>query len=423
MNVSASVGDGAASLQYLTMLAGLVGMLVAAMVALMQCNITWLNSWFKLGWLSDLLLSRRPRQRRFILRHMVGLAACLAGLVALNYGASRGVVDPSGCRWLTWSALAIMAGVYTVLRSGLHMRCSDPSLVWQQQLFAVSYLAWGYYLGGPCKPVALVLLCVVLMFSIFTSTPRILARTCLFSTLAFGTVMLRVAAKEADLPNGPQVQLVYFCVLLIMQLCVYLLVQQLTRLRAKSTRRKHDLAQALERIQDLATRDSLTGLFNRRHMDELMQAEAQRCQRGGRSLCVALIDVDHFKAVNDAHGHGVGDEVLAAVARILAEGVREGDIVSRWGGEEFVVMFADADEQVAGQVLARVQYTLGAQAVSHRHAGLRITFSAGLAMLERDEQLASTIDRADQWLYAAKAAGRNRVMPTAALLVDRRLAG
>jgi diguanylate cyclase (GGDEF)-like protein len=198
--------------------------------------------------------------------------------------------------------------------------------------------------------------------------------------------------------------------MLVMLVSICLMVNFLTQLRAKSSRRKTELAEALARIQDLAMRDELTGLFNRRHMLELLNNEKHRSIRAERSFCIALIDVDHFKAVNDTHGHGVGDEVLSSVAEVISGGLRETDVVARWGGEEFLIMFTDTDDVGAELVLSRMQTMLAASSVSRQVAGLQVTFSAGLTRYDPEEMLTRTIDRADRALYMAKAAGRNRVV-------------
>jgi diguanylate cyclase (GGDEF)-like protein len=221
--------------------------------------------------------------------------------------------------------------------------------------------------------------------------------------------MGKIAVEERLLPNGPQIQMVYFAVMLITLISTYLLVQQLTRMRNTSTQRKQELSEALARIQVLATRDDLTGLYNRRHMLEQLNIERHRSNRTGRPFCIAMIDIDLFKKVNDTYGHGVGDEVLSNVASAISVGLRETDVVARWGGEEFLVMFTDTDCDTAEMVLARILKLLGTSPVSSSHPELRVTFSAGVTAFENEELLTRTVDRADRALYRAKTSGRNRI--------------
>ena len=272
------------------------------------------------------------------------------------------------------------------------------------------FLAWGYLIGGPGRPLALLLLMVILLFSMFTNTPRQLFRACVLAGLSFGSAMACVAWEARAELNAAAMQLVYACVLLLALSTVSLLIHQMHQLRRQAQVRQHELAEALDRIRDLATHDELTGLINRRRMQELMHTEKHRTVRSGRGFCLAMIDIDHFKRVNDRLGHVAGDEVLARVAGTIAAGLRETDIVARWGGEEFLVMFTDTDEDTAERVLLRIQASLAQTCVTEADASLRVTFSAGVGNHLRDETLTRTIDRADRALYAAKAAGRNRVV-------------
>jgi diguanylate cyclase (GGDEF)-like protein len=405
-----SVSAGINTAQYLVLVALLLALLVMVLAALVRCRTSWLHDWLKLGWFSDVLLSADPRQKTLCLRYMVGAINCIAGIAALNYGVACGVIKAADCQALTTAGIVCLLGFYGLQRSGLNLRLPDPNLMGPHMMTTVLFLAWGYVIGGPAKPVALLLLFVTLLFSMFASSPRLLIRTSVLAALAFGAAMYQTARNERDIPMAPQVQLVYFCVLLIMLISVCLMVTQLTRLRAKSTQRKLELTEALARIKELATRDELTGLFNRRHMLEMLNTERHRCKRSGRSFCIGLIDVDHFKSVNDAHGHGVGDEVLASIGHTIEAGLRETDMVARWGGEEFLVMFTDTDCSTAEGVLARIHHTLVHTMVSPSVPDLRVSFSAGVTRYQSEEMLTRTVDRADRGLYSAKAAGRQRIM-------------
>ncbi len=396
--------------RYLIVLALMLITMVAGLASLIHRRTRRLREWSWIGKLSDLVLSKDPKQTVLLLRYLVGAANSVAGVAALNFGVSAGVLESEGVSWLTASALASAIFFYGVMRSGLNLKLADPSMAGMQINCAVVFLAWGYVLGGPGASIALLLLFIFLLFSMFTATTGTLIRACVVAAVAFGIAMLHEAQAPSQVPYMAKLQLVYFGVLLFMLVSMCLLVSQFNRIRAKSTKRKNELAEALARIQDLATRDELTGLFNRRHMLELLNTEKHRCIRTDRRFCIALIDVDHFKAVNDTHGHGVGDEVLATVAVVITGGLRETDVVARWGGEEFLIMFTDTDCPTAELVLSRIQMMLSATMVSQSVPSLHVTFSAGLTRYDSDEMLTRTIDRADRGLYMAKAGGRNRVV-------------
>ncbi len=397
-----------------TLLLALVALAITASAIatarLLHLRLRWLPRWMRLNRLSDLVLSTDVDQKHIGRRFFVGVANCAAGVLALNVGASFGLIDAQACRWLTLTALVTTGIFYALMRSGLNQRFSDPALTEWQGSSVILFLAWGYLIGGPGRPLALLLLMVILLFSMFTNTPRQLFRACVLAGLSFGAAMASVAWDARSTPNAAAFQLVYACVMLLALSTVSLLIHQMHQLRRQAQARQHELADALDRIRELATHDELTGLINRRRMLELMHTEKHRTVRSGRGFCLAMVDIDHFKRINDRLGHVAGDEVLSHVAGTIAAGLRETDVVARWGGEEFLVMFTDTDEDTAERVLQRIQATLAQTPVTEAEPSLRVTFSAGVGNHLRDETLTRTIDRADRALYAAKAAGRNRIL-------------
>lgn len=167
----------------------------------------------------------------------------------------------------------------------------------------------------------------------------------------------------------------------------------------------------LEQLQDLATRDELTGLQNRRVFFERLAAEIPRSLRYDLGLAILLLDVDHFKRVNDRHGHPAGDEVLRQVAKTLRDHARETDVVARYGGEEFAAMLPATQEEGAQAVAERIRRGIEQLEVHWEETPIPIRASLGLACLRgEDDTVDDLIHRADQALYAAKERGRNRVI-------------
>jgi len=164
-------------------------------------------------------------------------------------------------------------------------------------------------------------------------------------------------------------------------------------------------------LRELACTDPLTQLRNRRFAMEVAQHEAAVFQRGGRPLAIVIGDVDHFKRINDQHGHAVGDTALRAIARVLREGVREVDHVARWGGEEFLLLLPATEEEEAVRVCERLRHAVQALA-GQNLAGeaLGVSITLGVALLQRDESIEQALVRADRALYEGKLAGRNRVV-------------
>jgi diguanylate cyclase (GGDEF)-like protein len=164
-----------------------------------------------------------------------------------------------------------------------------------------------------------------------------------------------------------------------------------------------------ERIQRLAHTDELTSLPNRRYTLERLRHEVERVERTGSSLAIAMLDVDHFKAVNDTYGHPIGDTVLGRVARALGGAVRTVDLVGRWGGEEFLAVLPFATPVGAQVVAERLRRVV--EALSPTDGGPdKVTTSVGVAAFGAGDSAASLISRADAALYEAKNAGRNQTL-------------
>jgi two-component system, cell cycle response regulator len=165
-------------------------------------------------------------------------------------------------------------------------------------------------------------------------------------------------------------------------------------------------------LRELSVRDPLTSLYNRRHFDERLLAEAERARRYGRPFSCVLLDIDHFKQINDLHGHDMGDLVLRQMGVSLHEGVRQSDLVARYGGEEFVLLLPETPHPVALMCIERLNRTLALAVWGTPETPLRVTCSGGVATypgagLSSPEALLKAADAA---LYAAKAAGRNCVV-------------
>ncbi|NQV27496.1 MAG: diguanylate cyclase [Rhodopirellula sp.] len=167
-------------------------------------------------------------------------------------------------------------------------------------------------------------------------------------------------------------------------------------------------SQKLERAKEEARVDALTGLPNRRAFDERIEQTHLEFTRNGSPYAVALLDVDHFKKFNDEHGHAIGDKVLEVVGEVLRRTQRGTDHISRYGGEEFVVLLERLPGQQAKSVVDRQRSRIGKSSLRVNGKDLKITVSAGVAEVKPGESIASVMTRADEALYAAKAAGRNQ---------------
>jgi diguanylate cyclase (GGDEF)-like protein len=166
-----------------------------------------------------------------------------------------------------------------------------------------------------------------------------------------------------------------------------------------------------ERLRELAMHDELTGLYNRRHFIELAESELARVRRTGTPLSLAMVDIDHFKRVNDVFGHAVGDLALKELAVAMRETLRGSDVPARFGGEEFVLLLTDTALEGALSVTERLRERVGRTEVRVADDRVaRFTISAGVAELGPGEAFESLLARADEALYRAKDEGRNRIL-------------
>ncbi len=168
-------------------------------------------------------------------------------------------------------------------------------------------------------------------------------------------------------------------------------------------------ATLVEESRRLARHDALTGLFNRRAFAETVQIEIQKCKRHSLPMAVLLLDIDHFKKINDTHGHAAGDTVLKVIGSTLKTLCRRSDVCARWGGEEFVMVLAHTEPEGSGTVAERVRATIESLEIKVGDVQIPVTASIGVTSLYASDSLDTFLDRADKAMYVAKTSGRNRV--------------
>jgi diguanylate cyclase (GGDEF)-like protein len=344
-------------------------------------------------------------------RAMCFVAACL---YVAWLGALGGLALPHGML-PAWLAEALMQQLvisilcfYPLVRSGFTRHWSDQAMMVPQILWASAAVIMAYIWAPPLRSIALQTLCLIQVFG-FISLTRGAAHWLGLGTISMllGTFALRALHPSADfdalaqaLPMGTA------CVV------IGLLTWQSGRfaeLRQRVARKRTALQTAMDSAKLISLHDALTGLPNRQFLQERIEAELQRTSRTGSRLSVALIDLDHFKQVNDTHGHQVGDEVLVSFGKTARQALRESDLIGRWGGEEFVVLFFDTAPSPLGEAaLERIRAVLTRTTVSKQVHSLRVRFSAGLTSARPGETLEQMMARADKALYEAKSSGRNR---------------
>lgn len=377
----------------------------------------------KFGRLATWLWGTDPITSRGLRQSIVASVAYLASIPGQWLGVMQGLVQPMGA-WLITPLLIMGAvGFHLMIRLGWTRRMSDPMLTVQQMIHAFVTIALSYIVDWHIRGMMASLAILTLTFGAFTLSPR----QCRSMGVA-SAVLIGGAAIAATWLHRHEVSLtvefLYFtCVVIALPLTARL-AGQLSRIRMNHKQQRKELRDALERLNELATVDGLTRLFNRRHMSELLESEALRIARGGGPMCVAVIDLDHFKRVNDSFGHDVGDEALRIFAREGKAILRKSDWLARWGGEEFLLAFVQCSMPGASDALERLRARLQLPEAWQSCPEARVTFSAGLAMCVQGQSVGELVKRADAALYEAKRKGRNRteldmMAPSTTVAVER----
>jgi diguanylate cyclase (GGDEF)-like protein len=162
-------------------------------------------------------------------------------------------------------------------------------------------------------------------------------------------------------------------------------------------------------LKSLMVRDNFTGLFNHARFLEIMSEELMNIQRHGRQTCYAIIDIDHFKKINDTYGHSAGDQVLKSLARMLQQQLRRSDIIGRCGGEEFGILLPNCDMANAERIIESLRSKFAESSYKVGAHDINVTFSGGVTMMDKDKSINETINIADEALYQSKEGGRNRI--------------
>ncbi len=358
--------------------------------------------------LIDILGSTLPGRRERLLQWLIASSIYLGAAIVLTTGVFQGWMNPSALMlWLAFM-LTIVATGYAALRSGWTERFHDPSVTTWQLSMGVVLANWGYLICGPMRTATLFPIMVVFAFGAFSLRWRHIAfLTCLSLLCLVAVVWFRAFFPEW-VPAETEISPVRMDVNNVLMLIVVLppmgvLAGRLSSLRRKLRDQREALSKALSEVERLAVSDELTGIANRRSMRSILERSAAMSSREITPFCIAIMDIDHFKAVNDRLGHAGGDQVLKAFAHRANAQLRSTDAIGRWGGEEFVLMIC-GNLEGACSILERIRKSVRDCAPDARP----VTFSAGVAQHLPDETPDELLARADAALYKAKRTGRDR---------------
>ena len=314
--------------------------------------------------------------------------------------------------WVAWTAISLLGilGFYVLIRLGVSSRLgSDASMTLAQTAFGTASTVFGYAIDPPLRGAIIAIMMLNLVWGMFVLRQRQAQGLCLYALALLGTTMMWKSTTQPVL-FPPHIEVLHFAFAAILLTATSVLSIRMGELRMRLAARKVELQDALATIRALAQVDELTRLSNRRHVFELLKAEQARCIRSSDPLSVVLIDLDHFKSVNDRHGHAVGDAVLRGFAQALREGLRETDGAGRWGGEEFLLVLPHMTAAAAATLVDRLRGVMAERLLDPTVPELRVSFSAGISECGGGEVAQDAIARADNALYEAKHAGRGRTV-------------
>ncbi len=353
------------------------------------------------------LLGRERFQRLCLQFWLMTSAAYVVIVVLLQfYAFPAGMIRPE-FSMLVWSmVLGADAILFLALRSGWSKRFDDPALTVAQMAFALLMVALVYVSSPKLRATILMVPPLILLFGAFSLRPSRCRQMGLFTVLVqIGMIALTMTGTS---PRGDDTsEWISFFLSVLVNVMVSVFAGRLSEMRYQLRAQKKELNEALEGNLRLVRQDSLTSLPNRRYAMELLVNEEQRALRQQVGPCVCMLDIDHFKRINDTFGHAAGDEVLRLFAANANAALRSIDVLTRWGGEEFMLLMPHTPINDAMQVIERVRRKLALPEVWQERPELQITFSAGVAAYRAGETMLQAVARADAALYAAKLQGRN----------------
>ena len=340
------------------------------------------------------------RQLVRLKRTLLAAGTSLLVILLMSFYWQQDYLSTKTFAWASGAILFFIAAFFTMFITGLNQRFRDPSLTMMQVLSAVAVLIFvNLNLEGGRGAFLLVYIMAV-MFAVFRLTSRELLLV-IAPILIVHAYALVVQLRRGLPPAEVHVEVLQYVVLAVVLLWFTQLGGYLSNLRRG--------------LRSLSLTDELTGIYNRRHVLDMLTVEKARTDRYGGTFSVALFDVDRFKDVNDRHGHPLGDRVLVKLTQIVKAEIRVCDCFGRYGGEEFMLLFPQTNATGAMVVAERLRVRVSEYDWKSLAADMSVTISIGIDEYSKQRSADEMLRRADGALYAAKDRGRNQVVaaPTA----------
>ena len=351
------------------------------------------------------------RLQRFSLASVTSLF-----MFALTFSASEGGLLP-GLNYV-WIGLEIAIAIvlfYVAIRSGFSLRFKDPALTIPQILSAATVCMQVIWYADEARGAFLIVYLLAAIFGIFQLDARLFLRVGFYAVIVYG-IEIAVQWNFTSRPGNLLVDILQWLVLAFLcPWCAYVgefISTSRRKLRESNQKLEHAMREveaAMLIIQEQAIHDELTGLYNRRYLLAAIDTERRRSARSNDPFCILLLDIDHFKRINDTFGHLAGDHVLTLLSKIVSTQLRMIDCFGRYGGEGFILLMPQTNLNGATLAAERLREVIAASKFEIVQSDTSISVSIGVAEFFDGESVEQLISRADLALYAAKDRGRNRV--------------
>ncbi|MBU1329529.1 MAG: GGDEF domain-containing protein [Gammaproteobacteria bacterium] len=357
--------------------------------------------------------SQRTLQSLLLKRFGMAVASYALVFVVCLVGGYNGLFNGTPVLYLLLIGVIVLSQAlfFWLFVSARNLRFRDPSLTEAQVLIALTWLGALLCLLDEGRGTLLALYVLVMLFGVFQLRPRVFARCALYAFCSFSAINLYEAYTYTLRSPALAAMQVFTLAVLLLWLCLFANYMQAMRQRMRQRRfalqaHQDTLRGMMRQLEDLVATDELTGLCNRRHFLHLATRALEGLKPGSR-LGLALIDLDHFKRINDVHGHAAGDRVLQMFAGVARACLRDGDTIARYGGEEFVLLLPNTDGDQVASCCERLREAF-AQAEPIGIKVDNLSLSIGMTLMTSNDNLDDALQRADQALYQAKRGGRNR---------------
>lgn len=313
-----------------------------------------------------------------------------------------------GLFWLQFFFWIVLISFFLTIRFKYSSKLKDPSLTLPLMLWATAVTMLTIYLTNDYRTLLLMFYLLCLIFGVFQLDWRyfiVVIITGILSYLLVIILLLKFHPSVIEFRN----EIIVFYSFSVMAFCCAAVSIEMNNVRKHLRNKNLMLEEALRRIESLSITDELTGIKNRRFILGLLEQQRLLAERGLYAFSICMIDLDHFKEMNDEYGHIAGDEILKEIAKKISAEIRKIDYFARYGGEEFLLVLPFADLEQAKLIAERLRKFIEDSTFDEIRPNLKLTFSAGITEYHWPESIASVLGRADAALYVAKHAGRNQV--------------